>query len=147
MRHRLAFPLKPRRPRGAGPRHAGAPSRRSLLITVLALLAIALFFLWRVGQQGPLQLPVVNQGSETVSLRFHGDGLLRETVVESLLPLERVEVELVLAPRGPLHLTSESPSARIDSLLLPEAGSLRKARQRLEIRAGNRYLLVPVEPD
>jgi hypothetical protein len=145
--HRLAFPLKARRPRGAGPRHAGAPTVRTLLIIVLALLAFALFFLWRVGQQGPVSLQVLNQSSQPVSLRFHGDGLRRDATIESLLPHEQVRVELQLAPGGSLHLASETPRARIDSLLLEQAHQLRKEHVRLEVRPGNRFVLVPVAAD
>lgn len=141
--HRLAFPLKPRRPRQAGPRHTGSPQGRPLLATVLVLLAIALFFIWRVLQQGPVMLPVINQGSEAVMLRFHGDGLLQPVEVAALLPLERVEVELVLAREGGLRLSSQSASASVDSLLLARANALREGEMQLEIQQGNRFVLVP----
>ncbi len=118
-------------------------ARRWLPLALLCLLAIAALVVWRSLPPPVTTLAVVNLDDEPVALAFYGAGLREPIAPQSLAPGQRVALALQLQAEGELRVRVTTSRAAVDAQLLPRASQLRETALQLELRDGNRFVLVP----
>ena len=119
------------------------PSRRWWLALLILLAFAAALLLWRVLAPTSVELAVINLGDEVVELELYGTGVEQSVASGPLTPRQQVTLPLLLRGSGELRLRAASSRASIDAQLLPQATQLRDMPLQLEVRGGNRFVLMP----